>query len=95
MNRILSAVFVTAGVILLVWILVVSLWPRHQVEIPKPAAKVVATTAGVGLERPTGAESGVPTLAPQRPMLPEAEHDAARSVTYVTIEVEFAGTAAQ
>ncbi len=95
MNRILFAVFVTAGAALLVCVLVVSLRPRHQVEAPTPEAKAVATPAAFGLEQPTGAAAGVPTLAPPRPTTLAAENDSVQGVVYVTVEVESAGPAAQ
>lgn len=95
MNRILSAVFVTVGAVLLVWVLVVSLRPRHQVETPTPETKVLAATTAFGVEQPTGAAFGVPTLAPPRPTTLEAENESAQGVVYVTVEVEPARPAAQ
>ena len=95
MNRILSAVFVTVGAFLLVWVLVVSLRPGRHVETSTPEAKVVAATTTSGLEQPTGVALGVPTLAPPRPTPLEAENDSAQGVVYVTVEVEPARPAAQ
>ena len=95
MNRILSAVFVTAGAALLAWLLIASLWPRQQVVAPAPETKVVATTTNFGLEQPTGAAFGVPTLAPPRPATLEAENDSVQGVVYVTVEVESASSVTQ